>query len=485
MSARRVLMAVVAVAAFGSAAWAAPVAPVADWKDIPRPPLRAFHPPQPKRVVFGNGMVVFIQEDHELPLIQTTLTIRGGSREEDPAKVGLVSVYGRVWRTGGTKKRTGDQLDELLAARGAVVETSGSLDSTTASFSCLKENLDETFAAFLEVLQEPEFRQDKIDLVKRQIGAGIVRRNDNPQSIVFREGSKLGYGPSPYARQVEFATLAAITRDDLLAWHRTYVHPSNMILGIVGDFETAAMEARLRKAFGSLPAGTPAKRVRGDRPPGGKPGVYLIEKDDVNQSNIEMVHLGTTVDNPDYYAIEVANQVVGASFWGRLFANVRTRKGLAYAVAGDIGTSYDHPGLVFFWTSTKSETTAAAIDALYTEIDNFTKSPVTAEELQKAKEAILNSFVFEVNLRFKILGKRMTYEFYGYPLDFLERYQPGIEKVALADVSRVLEKYVSKDKLALVVVGKSADFDRPLTSFGPVTPIDVTIPPPPGAPKTP
>ncbi len=191
-----------------------------------------------------------------------------------------------------------------------------------------------------------------------------------------------------------------------------------------------------------------------------------------------MVHLGTTVDTPDYYAITVMNEVFGGSFAARLFTNVRSKKGLAYAVSGSVGTAHDHPGLFSVFTSTKSGTTAAAIDALYEEIDNLKKVPPTAEELQRARESLLNSFIFRVDSRAKVLFEKMTYEFYGYPLDFLERYPAAIEKVTAADVARAAQKYVDRGKLAVLVVGKAADFDRPLSSFGPVTTIDVTIPPP-------
>lgn len=482
MAAQRTFPALLVAGALAVTSPLQAAAPAAHWQDIQKPPLRAFQPAQPRRLVFGNGMVVFIQEDRELPVIQASLRIRGGSREEDPAKIGLVSVFGQSWRTGGTKKRTGDQLDDDLSARAAVVETGGGLDSTSVSFNCLKENLEEVFAAFLEVLHQPEFRQEKIDLAKRHLATTIARRNDNPQSIVFREARKAGFGAqSPYARHTEHATLAAITREDLLAWHKTYVHPGNMILGVVGDFDAAAMEARLRKAFASLPKGAAVQRVRRDIPPGGQPGFYLVEKQDVNQTNICMVQLGTTSDDPDYHAIQVANEVFGASFWGRLFANVRTRKGLAYAVGGGIGTDYDHSGLTYLFTSTKSDTTAAAIEALHEEVDNFKKVPVTAEELQRAKDSILNSFIFRLDSRAKVMFEKMTYEFYGYPLDFAERFRAGIEKVTAGDVARVAEKHMQKDKLAVVVVGNPADFERPLSSFGPVTPIDITIPGPPAA----
>jgi zinc protease len=292
-----------------TAPWAAFGQPLpTDWKQIAKPPLRAFQPVPPRRIALGNGMVIFLQEDRELPLIQATLRIRGGSREEDAAKVGMVSIYGQAWRTGGTRKRTGDELDDYLEARAARVETGGGLDSTTVSLNCLKENFAEAFDVFLELLREPEFRPDKIELAERQLHTGIARRNDNPQGILFRESAKLGYGAaSPYARHPEYATIAAVTREDLLAWHQRYVHPGNMILGVVGDFETRTMETTLRKAFGSWPRGPVAAKVPEAGTPATAPGTYFIAKDDVNQSSIRMVHLGTTVYNPDYYAITMMN----------------------------------------------------------------------------------------------------------------------------------------------------------------------------------
>jgi zinc protease len=455
-----------------------------DWKQIRKPALRPFQPVQPGRVVLGNGLVIFLQEDRELPLIQATLRIGGGWREEDAAKVGLGGIYGRAWRTGGTKHRTGDHLDDFLEARAARVETNDGLDSSTVSLDCLKENFTEVLDVFLELVREPEFRQEKIELARQQLSTIIARRNDSPQSILFRESNKLGYGAaSPYGRPLEYATLDAVTRDDLLAWHKTYVHPNNMILGVVGDFETRTMEATLRKSFGSWPRGPAAPKAKASPPSPAAPGFYFIAKDDVNQSNIRMVHLGTTMDNPDYSAITVMNEVFGGGFASRLVTNVRSKKGLAYAVGGSVGVTHDHPGLFSVFTSTKSGTTAAAVDALNEEIDNIKKTPATPEELQRAKESLLNSFVFRVDSRAKVLFEKMTCEFYGYPLDFLERYPAGVEKVTATDVARVALKYIDKNKLAVLVVGKQADFDRPLSSFGPVTTIDITILPPPAKKK--
>jgi zinc protease len=451
------------------------------WKQIPIPPLPAFKPQQPKRIELSNGMVIFLQEDHELPLIDGTARIRGGSINEPASKTGLMDLYGEVWRTGGTKSQTGDQLDDFLEVRAAKVETSGDADSTTISFSCLKGDIDDVFKVFVDVLQNPEFRADKLDIAQKEEEDGISRRNDEVGGIAGREAAKLAYGAdNPYARVAEYATVAAVTRQDLIDWHARYVHPNNIILGISGDFDSAALEAKLRAAFESWPKGPQLPKDEIQFSPT-KPGYYLIPKDDVNQSNIRMVALGTTRDNPDYYAISVFNEAFGGGFSSRLFNDIRTKRGLAYGVGGGIGTNFGHPGILQISIGTKSASTIEAIQAAGEDIENLAKQPITEEEIRRAKDDILNAFIFRLDSPDKILGERMTYEYYGYPADWLDKYEGEIKKVTAADVNRVAAKYLHKDQLAVLVVGNTKEFDKPLSSLGAVKEIDITIPPPPGA----
>jgi zinc protease len=457
---------------------------VSDWRQLRIQPLPPFHPEEPRRVELSNGLVIFLLPDHELPLIRGTARIRGGSREEPAAKAGLVQIYGEVWRTGGAEGKTGDQLDDYLESLAARVETAGGLDATTISWDCLKDNFEEVFKVFVDLLEHPQFREDKILIAKAQLNTAIARRNDEPRSLAAREARKLAYGAdSPYAREPEYATVAAVDRDDLLKWRQAYVHPNNVILGVTGDFDSKQMEAKLRSAFASWSKGAaPAPLELTFRGP--KPGLYFVQKEDVNQSNIHMVGLGTRRDNPDYYAIEVLNQIFGGSFASRLVEEVRSKKGLAYAVSGGIGTEFDHPGLFEVSMGTKSATTVASIEALDEEIDRLRTTPPTAVELKKAKDSILNSFVFRFDSKEKVLGERMACEAYGYPADFLERYASGIERVTQQDVERVAQKYIRRDRLAVLVVGKSADFDKPLSTFGPVTTLDVSSPAPAAGSKT-
>ncbi len=451
---------------------------ITNWKQIPIPPLPAFKPQQPKRIQLSNGMVIFLQEDHELPMIDGTARIRGGSVNEPAGKTGLIDIYSDVWRTGGTKSKTGDELDDYLEVRAAKVETGGSRDSTSISFSCLKGDLDDVFKVFLDVLQNPEFRAEKIDIAQKQEADGISRRNDQVDEIAGRESAKLAYGAdNPYARVPEYATVAAVTRQDLIDWHEKYVHPNNIIVGINGDFDSAAMEARLRAAFdaGAKGPATPRDTLRYSP---ADPGYYLIPKDDVNQSTIEMVTLGTTRDNPDYYAINVFNTAFGGGFSSRLLNDIRTKRGLAYHVGGGVGTNFGHPGVLRIAMGTKSQSTIEAIKAVGEDIDNLAKQPITEEEVQRAKDEILNAFIFRLDSPDKILGERMTYEYYGYPADWLDRYQAEIKRVTAADVNRVATKYMHRDKLAVLVVGNTKEFDKPLSSLGAVKEIDITIPPP-------
>jgi zinc protease len=406
------------------------------YTEILIPPLPAFQPQQPKRIELSNGMVVFLQEDHELPLIGATARIRGGSVNEPTGKVGLVDVYGEVWRTGGTKSQTGDQLDDFLEVRAAKVETGGGPDSTTISFSCLKGDLDDVFKVFADLLQNPEFRADKIDIAQKAAYDAISRRNDEPTEIAYRESAKLAYGAeNPYARVPEYATVAAVTRQDLLDWHAKYVHPNNIILGISGDFDPAAMEARLRATFESWPQGPAAPKNEIQYAPA-KPGYYLIPKDDVNQSNIHMVALGTTRDNPDYYAISVFNEAFGGGFSSRLFNDIRTKRGLAYGVGGGIGANFGHPGILQIAMGTKSQSTIEAIQAVGEDIDNLARQPITDDEIQRAKDAILNAFIFRLDSPDKILAERMTYEYYGYPPDWLDKYQAEINSRCWSSATR-------------------------------------------------
>lgn len=455
-------------------------AQVEDVEELSFPPLPEMEIPQPERIMLDNGMVVLLLEDHELPLVEATARIHTGARLEPADKVGLAELTGTVLRTGGTRSRTGDELDDFLEARAASIETSIGTSSGQASMSSLKKDFPEVLEVFAEVLREPVFAEDKLTVAKTQIEASIARQNDNPQQIVFREGRELLRGEdSPLARSPTYESVGNISRDDLVAWHEKYFHPNRIILGLVGDFDTEEVITRVREAFGDWERGPDFEppAVPYDEEP--KPGVFFAEKNDMTQAAIAMGHLGIRRDNPDYFAVEVMNQAMSGSFASRFFSNIRSKKGLAYTVFGNVGSSWDIKGLTLLYMSTATENTGAGIEALLEEARGMTERPLSDEEVAKAKQGILNSFVFNSDSTGEILGQQLTYEYYGYPLDWLSRYRQGIEEVTTAEARAAAEKYLHPEHLSILVVGPEKVRDEHLSKLGEVTEIDISIPEPP------
>ena len=451
------------------------------WEKIPVPTLHEFHPQQPKRIELKNGIVIFLQEDHELPFISGAVLIPGGTRDLDPTKAGLIGIYRQAWRTSGSEKMDGDAMDDLLEARAAHIETGGDEDSTFLSWDSLKGDSDQVFSLAMDLLLHPKFSAEKLQLAQQQEATGIVRRNDDEDGIAEREAAKLVYGVnSPYTRQPELATVSKITLADLQAWHDRTLK-GKLIVGISGDFDAAAMEAKVRAVFEGLAPVTP-EPLRHDEFAGPKPGAYFIDKEDVNQSNVQIVALGIDRHNPDVPAIVIMDEILSGGFGSRLFQKVRTQLALAYAVGGGFELPYDHPGAFRVEVLTKSVSTVDATKAAIAEIAGLNTKPFTQDELQRAKDNILNSFLFRYDTRDKILAEREKLEFYGFPADYLETYRAALEKVTLDDVTAAAKKYIHPEKLAVLVVGNSTEIKPPVDELGMGAPqvVDITIPGAPG-----
>ena len=459
---------------------AMPAAAQKDYRELEFPPLNDIETPTPTRVVLDNGIILYLVEDHRLPMINLSARIGVGAVNEPSDKIGLAGITGAVMRTGGSTSMSGDEIDETLEGIGASVETGIGLVSGFAFMSVLKDNADIVLPILADILMKPAFPEDKIELEKVTARSSIARRNDDPTGMGFREFRKLIYGAeSVYGpRQAEYASINAITRDDLVAFHQAWLHPDNTMFGVWGDFDTDEMVKKISDVFGGW------EKSGFERPE--LPGVdytfdssvNYIEKDDINQSTVVLGHIGGLMSNPDYFALRVMNDILSGGFSGRLFRNVRSEQGLAYAVFGIYSANYNFPGIFYVACMTKSETTIQAARSLLHEVERMKTDEITEEELNLAKDSFLNSFVFNFDTRREIINRQMTYEYYGYPQDFLEKTKTEVEKVTVEDVKRVARKYLQPDKVRLVVVGNGQDFEEPLSVLGEVNEIDVTIPVP-------
>jgi len=439
------------------------------------PTLNPIKMPKVETVKLGNGLKLFLVEDHEYPTIDMRAVVRAGSVFESPSKIGLAAVTGQVLRTGGTTTMTGDEIDKELETLAATVSTGIGQASGYITVSVLKEDIDRALETLADILMNPAFAEDKINLTKIQQRTMIARRNDDVGQIAFREFQKLIYGKdSPYARHPEYATIDAITREDIVDFYKRYFHPNNTIMTVWGDFKIKEMVARVEETLGKW------ERFKVEVPPMPqvdyeyKYTVNFIDKPDVNQSNILIGHIGGLMKNPDYPALSVMNSILS---YERMFKKIRTEEGLAYSVWGSYGANFSVPGVFSSGAQTKSESTVHAIELMLKELKRIIEEDVTDEELARAKDEYLNSFVFNFDSRAQIVNRLMTYDFFDYPLDFVERVKKGVEKVTKKDVLRVAKKYLRPDKVQILVVGKQEDFDKPLSTLGEVNVIDIKIPP--------
>jgi zinc protease len=450
------------------------------YKDLKYPPLPAIKIPEPVEFTLSNGMKVFLLEDHELPLVTGSALIRTGNLFDPDYKRGLAGLTGEVLRSGGTKAKTGDQLDEELENVAAQVESQIGETSGTLSFSCLKENTDQVLGIFKDFLTSAEFREDKADLAKTQLRSEISRRNDDPGGIAEREFSDILYGRNtPYGWRIEYAHVDNIQRQDLVDFYHRYYFPSNIMLEIYGDFSAADMKTKLEQLLGSWkytqPPVPPFPKVQQPA----TPGVFLATKTDVTQTFFNVGHLGGELRDKDYPALEVASQILGGGFSSRLFRNVRTQHGWAYNIGSGWAASYDHPGTFRISGSTQSAHTVDTLKAIREELDRIRTGEVTDQELQTAKDTTLNGFVFHFDRPSKTLNRLVQYEYYGYPRDFIFQYQKAIAAVTKADILRVAQKYFRPQDLTYVATGNPQEFGTPLSTLGmKVEPIDLTIPEP-------
>ncbi len=463
----------------GSSLLALPAAAQKNYNQLTYPPLPDLKLPEVERVELPNGLVLYLVEDHSLPKVEGYALIHTGARFEPADKVGLAGMVGDVMRTGGSATRKGEEVDRLLENVGASVETGVGATSATASLFALKENLPLTLDILADLLRNPAFPDDKIELAMVQERTAIARRNDDVGNIANREFTKLLYGKdNPYARHTEYESLQNISRDDLVAFHQRYFHPNRTILGLWGDFDRAEVKKLVEQHFGSWPRETVETPALPEVKPAAAPGVYFIPKDDVNQTNLRIGHLGGRLDDPDYYALSVMSEILGGGFTSRLVRRVRSDLGLAYAVGASWSAQYDYTGTFFIVCNTRSDATVQATREILAQVKRITEAPVTAQELSVAKESLRNSFVFNFDTTGEIVRRLMTYEYYGYPRDFLDKYRTNVEKVTAEDIQRVARKYVHPDQLVVLAVGRQQDFGQPLSTLGETRTIDISIPTP-------
>ena len=435
-----------------------------------------FTPPEPDRVVLENGMVVYLLEDHELPLVSITATMRTGGWLDPADTVGLASLTGSTMRTGGGGGLSAEQVDEELEQFAGDVGISIGRQSGSASLDVLSKDLKRGLQIFAGLIRTPAFETARVELAKLQSIEGIRRRQDNPGSIVGREFVKLLYGADhPTARESSIESIARITRDDLVSFHRNTVHPNGMMLGVTGDFEKTAMLALLRDIFGDWKKGeVPVLRIA-DVPQSQtpKPVVRFVNKD-TSQTHLRVGHLSIKEQDPDYVSLAIANDILGgSSFRSRLFNDVRTKRGLAYSVGSRLNSGVHDQGVWLMRAETKLPSTQEVIARFVANMERMRTELVTDSELAEAKEAYVNSFVFSFASSSAIVGRLIELEYDGLPKDFLQQLRARVIALTKEEILAASKKHFHPERLTIVAVGSGEALPKLLSGFGEVKEVKV------------
>jgi zinc protease len=460
----------------------------ADWdpNQIKAPPLRPIQKIEPARKTLKNGVVVYLLEDHTLPMVRGIAYARYSPTWIPDSKVGLGGITGEVMRSGGTQAHSGDWLDDHLAAIGASITTElEGAELASAGFRCLSDNVSEVVGLWSEVMRVPAFPDDKIELSKVGLRRAIAERNDELIPVLLRVIGTALYGKGNiWARYPEYATVEAVSRGDCRELHRKMFDPSRLVVAIYGDFRSQDMLNQLNAKLGDWKgAGVPVPPTP-PVPTDSKPRLVFAPKDDVTQSGIVAAQVGFRADDPDYPAMDVYQTVLGGGWQSRLMNKIRSERGLAYAAGAQAGEDYTRPGIFLAYSLTKSESTMTALELLRQEVRRSVTEPLTNDEVSLARNTVENTFVFKFEKPSDILFRAAYYEAIGYPQDFLQRYQQGLRGVTVAGVGEAARRKVHPERQVIVIVGKEKDFDHKLESAGlPVERVDISIPPPPPAAK--
>ncbi|MGC8723455.1 MAG: M16 family metallopeptidase [Acidobacteriota bacterium] len=444
-------------------------------EQLPKAAPLAFTPPTLLRESLPNGMSLILLPDHSLPLVKLYAIVKVGGIYEPAGKTGLAELTGAALKAGGTAKYPADAMEQTLESIAAELSTSIGEEYGEVRLNLLSRDLGTALPIFADVLMEPAFAQDKLEIEKSRMEEEIRRQNEDPWEVAFREMKKALYGDqSPWARTPTIQSVEGLTREDCVAFHRRYFHPNDTILAVAGDFDPKAMAVDLQRLF----EGWKPERVEyppvAPAPERPAPGVLLMDKPDLTQTTVLAGELtgrrGRGVAfNRDVYAMDVMNFILGGGgFTSTLTREIRSSRGLAYT-AGSMNSFDTDRGFFVAYCQTGVKTTAEACGLIRKAVAEATEAPPSAQELEIAKSSLLNKFVFNYQNSGQIVYRAALQDFFGYPEDYMATYGPRIRAVTARDCLAVARKYLHPGDFTYFVLGPAKELEPSLKPFGAIT----------------
>jgi zinc protease len=432
----------------------------------------SFEPPRAQRLRLENGLVLYILPDKELPLVKIKVVVRTGNMYDPAGREGLAELTATMMKTGGIAGMSGNAVDETLESMATTFDTTVNRDSGIFSFSVLKKDLDRGFGLFSRILTQPSFEEMKLTLAKDLKLEELRRITDDPQKLAFREFGRLIHGESPRGRVATSTSIRSIQRDDLLLCHKLFYHPENVMISISGDVDIPEAKLLIDRYLG----GWRSSERRPETPPLPRQqdgGIYFLTKD-VPQTIAIFGWLAPAKKDAQFYPFEVLDFIVGSGgFRSRIFQEIRTNLGLAYSTGSFYNAKGDY-GLFGAYALTKSASTVQVVSRIKEILRGMGQKPVSKDELEGAKRAILNSFIFSFTSVEKIAFKQLMIEYEGLSEDHLLTYRPKIEKVTAADI-RETAIGLAPERAILLIVGNDDVYREVASKFGKVTRVEANF----------
>lgn len=419
------------------------------------PPLE-FEPPAPSqfRRELATGVPVYMAVSKEFPLVTIRFTFKGGQYMEPVGKEGLAQLTGSCIRQGGTQQLSGRELDEAFDFLAANVFSAMTQTTSNAQINCLKSNLDEAFALFMDMVKAPGFDQERVEVMRAQAIEAMKTRNDMPLAIAIRELNALAWGADHFEGKMPTdRSINSITIDDMRDFHQRIFNPANLIISVVGDFDENEMIARLESALAGWSMGESAPDV--PAPTAAiEPALYHTEKD-APQGQILIAMRGLERDHPDAIPVQLMNQILGGGgFTSRIMNRVRTQEGLAYTAGSTFSDRVEYPGLFLAYCFSKTDSVALATRLMFEEIERVRSEPVTDEELETVKNEFIQTFPRRFESKTGTLVTFVNDEITGRDSNFWRTYRDKVNAVTKDDVMRMAQQHLRPDDMMILIVGK-------------------------------
>jgi len=410
-----------------------------------------------QRWTMGNGLVVLLVERHALPAIHAQLLVKTGSVADPVGKAGLAALTASLLDK-GTPTRSATEIAEAIDFIGGSLSAHADTDSSVVALTALKKDWPVALGVMADLLLHPSFPAAEVERTRRETLAGILAAKEDPEAVAEKVFAPLVFGPHPYKYPVEGleTTVPTLTREEVVAFHRTYYRPNNAILAVVGDLSASEARRELKRALGAwekkpIPAVTiPPAQPLTER-------VVRVTDKDLTQATVVLGHLGISRRDPDFYPVTVMNYILGGGgFASRMMTEVRDNRGLVYGISSGFDARL-FPGAFTVSFQTKTASAADALQSVLTELAGIRDKGVTDAELEAAKAYLVGSFPLRFDTNAKLVTLLTFVEFYGLGLDYFTTYPKAIMAVTREDVQRAAVAHINPDRYALVVVGKARD----------------------------